>query len=69
VLHIKITHYDDGLVSSLPNVASVAFHPQVSQISYCYQEHLKDTSKISFEEEKSFDKKYKSFAIGKTTKK
>jgi hypothetical protein len=30
---------------------------------------FKDTSKTSFEEEKSIDKEYKSFAIGKATQK
>jgi hypothetical protein len=47
LLHIKITHCDDGLVSSLPNVASVTFHPQVSQISYCHLFYVVSWTKIS----------------------
>jgi hypothetical protein len=34
-----------------------------------YQEHLKTPQKTGFEEEKSFDKEYKSFSMEKTTQK
>jgi hypothetical protein len=49
---------------------------QVSQISYCHLAYVLSQTKLSktpqktgFEEDKSFDKEYKSFSMEKTTQK